>query len=204
MVKSVGLVLLHVDVMDGHFVPNISWGMPVVKCLRKETSAFLDCHMMVSAPEQWIQAMADAGANMYTFHIEATTNATDLIAQIRSANMKVGVAVKPNTPIEDVLPICPLVDMVLVMTVEPGFGGQSFMIDMMPKVSTLRQQFPNLDIQVDGGIDALNVDVATKAGANCIVSGSGIFNYRNNVKSIIQSMKDSVQRNTRQAEEGGA
>jgi len=184
---------LHVDVMDGHFVPNMAIGVPIVESLRKHTKAFLDCHLMVSRPEQWVNDFAKAGANSYTFHVEATTDPLSLIKQIRSAGMKVGITLKPKTSVETVLPYGDLVDMILVMTVEPGFGGQKFMPDMMSKVETLRAKFPSLNIQVDGGIDLSNIGVAAKAGANVFVSGSGIFKSADpadtiaKMKSIVRS-----------------
>jgi ribulose-phosphate 3-epimerase len=179
--------------MDGHFVPNITWGAPVIKSLRPHTKAFFDCHMMVSKPEQWVSDIADAGGDQFTFHLEATENPLALIQQIRDANMKVGVAIKPGTPVEAVLPLVDKVDMVLVMTVEPGFGGQKFMVDMMPKVAALREAFPTLDIEVDGGLGPSTIDAAAKAGANMIVAGSSVFQASDPALAILE-MRHSVER----------
>lgn len=135
--------------MDGHFVPNITWGPPVIKHLRRNLpGVFFDCHMMVANPEQWVEEIANAGGDQYTFHIEATKDAKALVAQIKATGMKAGIALRPGTPVEEVLPYVDDVDMVLVMTVEPGFGGQKFMADMMPKVEFLRAKYPTLDIEV--------------------------------------------------------
>mmetsp|Transcript_29334 Transcript_29334/g.47094 ORF Transcript_29334/g.47094 Transcript_29334/m.47094 type:complete len:194 (+) Transcript_29334:3-584(+) len=164
--------------MDGHFVPNLSWGPPVIQSLRKHTNAFLDVHLMVSNPEFWVEPMAEAGADSFTFHAEATTDPEGLIAKIRAASrpMRVGVAIKPKTPIEAIESYAHLCDILLVMTVEPGFGGQSFMEDMMPKVRALREKFPDKDVEVDGGLGpGGTVDAAAKAGANMIVAGSSVF-----------------------------
>ncbi|KAI9205784.1 Ribulose-phosphate 3-epimerase-like protein [Polychytrium aggregatum] len=189
-----GADYLHMDVMDGHFVPNLTLGAPIIKCLRKHTNAFLDCHLMVSNPEQWVDDYAKAGASMYTFHIEATANAAALIAKVRATGMKVGIAVKPKTAIESVFDYANDVDMILIMTVEPGFGGQAFMNDCLPKVRALRQKFPNLDIQVDGGLANDTIERATEAGANVIVAGTSIFSAPS-PKDTIQHFRDCVLRN---------
>lgn len=184
---------------DGHFVPSITWGSPVIASLRKRVpDAFFDCHMMVTKPSQWVPDIAKAGGQRYTFHLEVNTimphdhvthaapelllfcwQAVDtddldlagLCTLIRKSGMQVGIAVKPGTGVEALSAVIALVDMVLVMTVEPGFGGQSFMPGMMPKVLSLRSQYPKLDIQVDGGLSPKTIDAAAAAGANMIVAG---------------------------------
>lgn len=166
---------LHMDVMDGHFVPNITLGAPIVKALRKHTDAFLDCHCMVSEPEKWVDDFAAAGASQYCFHIEAAKDAGALVDAIAATGMKPAIAVKPGTPIEEVFELAPKLHMVLVMTVEPGFGGQKFMEDMMPKVRALRDKFPDLNIQVDGGLGPSTIDAASAAGANVVVAGTSVF-----------------------------
>lgn len=137
-VLDAGADYLHLDVMDGHFVPNLTFGAPIITCLRKNVpGAIFDVHLMVSNPEQWVDDMAAAGANIFTFHIEVEGHKIELIQKIRSKGMKVGIALKPKTPVEDVIPLIDFVDLVLIMTVEPGFGGQKFMQDMMPKVRAI-------------------------------------------------------------------
>lgn len=147
-----------------------------------------DMHMMVANPEKWVDDMASAGANQYTFHIEATDKPLELIEQIKKAGMKVGVGVKPNTPVESVLPLVNLVDMVLIMTVEPGFGGQKFMANMMPKVKHLRTNYKVLDIEVDGGVGESTIEVAAQAGANMIVSGSAVIKS-DKPKEVIDTLR---------------
>jgi ribulose-phosphate 3-epimerase len=174
-----------------HFVPNITIGAPVISCLTKHLDAFLDCHMMVSHPEKWVDDFAKAGASLYCFHIEATKDASALIDQIHAAGMKAGVAVKPKTPISTVMDLGDKMDMCLVMTVEPGFGGQRFMAECMPKVAELRARYPNLDIEVDGGIARENIDAAAQAGANVIVAGTSIFKA-DDISGTIESFRTTV------------
>jgi ribulose-phosphate 3-epimerase len=171
-----GCDYIHLDVMDGHFVPNLTFGAPVIQCLRKNIPDFpLDVHLMVSNPMQWVDDMKSAGADVFTFHIEVEGDIGALIAKVKAAGMKVGIALKPKTPVADVLPYINDIDQVLIMTVEPGFGGQSFMPDMLSKMTELRTAYPGLDIMVDGGINLVNIHDVAKAGANMIVAGTSIF-----------------------------
>ncbi|KAK8333145.1 hypothetical protein V6Z11_A10G186200 [Gossypium hirsutum] len=162
-----------------HFVPNLTIGAPVIESLRKQTKAFLDCHLMVTNPIDYVEPLGKAGASGFTFHVEVSKeNWQELIQKIKSKAMRPGVALKPGTPIEEVYPLVDsenLVEMVLVMTVEPGFGGQKFMPEMVDKVRVLRKKYPALDIEVDGGLGPSTIEMAASAGANCIVAGSSIF-----------------------------
>ncbi|KAG2214256.1 hypothetical protein INT47_000812 [Mucor saturninus] len=183
---------LHLDVMDGHFVPNITLGAPIISAIRPHTEAYFDCHMMVSNPSQWVDDIAKAGGQMYTFHIEATEDPISLIQQIHAAGMQAGVAVKPNTPVEKVMgAVAEQCDMILIMTVEPGFGGQRFMAQCMPKVEALRIKYPNLDIEVDGGLSLDTIDASADAGANVIVAGTGIFKAEK-PSEVIDTFKEKV------------
>ncbi|KAJ3281791.1 hypothetical protein HK104_011276 [Borealophlyctis nickersoniae] len=182
-----GADCLHMDVMDGHFVPNITLGAPIIKSLRKHTDAFLDCHMMVTNPEKVNRS--DTGA--CAAHYESTEDASALIDRIHAAGMKAGVAVKPGTPVDVVFPLAHKVDQVLIMTVEPGFGGQKFMEHVLPKVETLRSKYPDLDIEVDGGLGPENVDKASSAGANVIVAGTSVFGSPD-PKKTIEVLRESV------------
>ncbi|KTW30887.1 ribulose-phosphate 3-epimerase [Pneumocystis jirovecii RU7] len=169
---------LHLDIMDGHFVPNITIGAPVVKCLRKaipKHDVVFDCHMMVSKPEQWVYNFAEAGGDIYCFHYEATNNPSTLIDTIHKTGMKAGIAIKPQTPVSVLFPFVDRLDMVLIMTVEPGFGGQPFIPSCISKIRTLRHRYPDLNLEVDGGLTETTIALAAEAGANIIVAGTSIF-----------------------------
>ena len=191
-VVNAGAEYIHIDVMDGHFVPNISIGVPVVQSIRKVTDAVFDCHLMISNPIDYIDAFIKAGADLISFHVESNSAITETIKKITSANKKAALVVKPNTPINVVFPYLKDISMVLIMTVEPGFGGQSFMSDMLPKVTELRAEIEkqglNVDIQVDGGVDNETAELCKKAGANVLVAGSYIFKSPD-VKEAIDILK---------------
>ncbi|WKA04225.1 hypothetical protein VitviT2T_022281 [Vitis vinifera] len=179
-----------------HFVPNLTIGAPVIESLRKHTNAYLDCHLMVTNPLDYVEPLGKAGASGFTFHVEVSKeNWQELVERIRSKGMRPGVALKPGTPIEEVYPLVEgenPVEMVLVMTVEPGFGGQKFMPEMMDKVRALRKKYPSLDIEVDGGLGPSTIDMAASAGANCIVAGSSVFGAPK-PEQVISLLRKSVE-----------
>ncbi|OUN78904.1 ribulose-phosphate 3-epimerase [Alistipes sp. An54] len=170
---------VHIDVMDGVFVPNISFGFPVLKAIRKATSKFLDVHLMIVSPERYVERFVEAGADLVTFHLEAAEDPAGCIARIRRAGAKVGVSIKPATPVEALRGVLPAVDLVLVMSVEPGFGGQSFIEGSLEKIRRLRALVRELGldtvIEVDGGISAANAREVFEAGAEVLVAGSAVF-----------------------------
>ncbi|MBC8631043.1 ribulose-phosphate 3-epimerase [[Eubacterium] tenue] len=179
-VENAGCEYLHIDVMDGHFVPNITLGPNVVKSLREDVKMVFDAHLMIENPDNYIKDFVDAGCDIIVVHEEACTHLHRTIQNIKSHNVKAGVALNPATPIENIKYVLKDLDMVLIMTVNPGFGGQSFIDSMVDKIkevkSLIDEQGLNVDIQVDGGIKPSNVDKVVKAGANVIVAGSAIFN----------------------------
>ncbi|MBD3330499.1 ribulose-phosphate 3-epimerase [Candidatus Peregrinibacteria bacterium] len=174
--------LIHVDVMDGHFVPNLTIGAPVVKYIK--SSHPLDVHLMIENPEKYIEDFLKAGSDRITVHIEACDDVEKVLKMIKNGGADPCICLKPGTPLSEIEHVLPLVKGVLVMTVEPGFGGQKFMEDMMPKVRELRAKWPEIDIEIDGGINAETSKIATEAGANILVSGSYIFKSEDRIKAI--------------------
>lgn len=189
-VEKYGADWLHIDVMDGHFVPNITIGVPVVKSIKAVASIPLDVHLMIENPEKYIEPFAKAGASILTFHYEAAEDKVEEIVKlIKSFGVKAGLSIKPKTPPESILKYMPVLDMVLVMTVEPGFGGQKFMSDCAKKIPVIKKHAPeNLIIQVDGGINEETAGVCTDYGANSLVAGNYIYKSAD-IKSAIESLR---------------
>ena len=187
-VDKAGADWIHLDVMDGHFVPNLTIGPSIVSAVRPYTKLPFDVHLMIDYPLDYIDAFADAGADIITFHIEAMSDILMTIDKIRSRNIKPGLVIKPNTPAEDVFPYLDKVYMILVMTVEPGFGGQSFMADMMPKVTAIKNECArrnlNVLVEVDGGISEKTAPTASKAGVDVCVSGTGVFKAQDTAAAV--------------------
>lgn len=189
-----GAEYIHIDVMDGMFVPSISFGMPLIESIRKVTDKIFDVHLMIVEPERYVKQFAECGADSITFHLEATEDAEALIDQIHALGCRVGMSIKPKTPIEAVRKYLSRIDMLLVMTVEPGFGGQKYIPESTERIRQARQmadeQGINLDIQVDGGVGQDNVHVVLEAGANVVVSGSAVFHgdITDNVRRFMASL----------------
>jgi ribulose-phosphate 3-epimerase len=187
--EQAGADLIHIDVMDGHFVPNITMGPPIIKMVRKCTKLPFDVHLMISPVEKFIKAFADAGSDIITIHPEATDNLKRAVGTIKSLGKKAGVSLNPKTPISALMDVINDIDLILIMSVNPGFAGQSFMSEVLPKVTELRKMINDkklkIDIEIDGGINFETAPLAVKAGANILVSGTTIFSG---------SLKDNIQK----------
>ena len=187
--EQAGADLIHIDVMDGHFVPNITMGPPIIKMIRKCTKLPFDVHLMISPVEKYIKAFADAGSDIITIHPEATDNLKRAVSTIKSLGKKAGVSLNPKTPISALMDVINDIDLILIMSVNPGFAGQSFMGEVLPKVTELRKMINDkklkIDIEIDGGINFETAPLAVKAGANILVSGTTIFSG---------SLKDNIQK----------
>ena len=194
-IDEAGSEYIHIDVMDGIFVPSISYGMPVIKSIRKATKKVFDVHLMITEPERYINEFVESGADIITFHIEATKDPGKVIDMIHEKGLKAGVSVKPKTPLSEIEPYLEKMDMLLIMSVEPGFGGQAYIEGSTEKIRAAREMVKahglDTDIQVDGGINLQNLPEVLEAGANIIVAGSSVFkgDVQKNVKMFLDLMK---------------
>lgn len=191
-----GAEYIHIDVMDGTFVPSISYGMPVIKSIRKVTDKVFDVHLMITDPIRYIKDFVDSGADLITFHLEATSNPQAVIDEIHKYGKKAGLSIKPGTSVDELIPYLDKVEMILIMTVEPGFGGQKFIAETMDKIRKTRQMLDekglSTDLEVDGGINCDNLKEVIDAGANVIVAGSSIF--KGNITENIDNFKAIISR----------
>lgn len=193
-IDEAGSEYIHIDVMDGIFVPSISYGMPVIKSIRKATGKVFDVHLMITEPERYIKEFTESGADIITFHVEATDDPGKVIDMIHEKGLKAGISVKPKTPLSAIEPFLEKIDMLLIMSVEPGFGGQAYIEGSTEKIGEAREMVKahglETDIQVDGGINLQNLPEVLEAGANIIVAGSSVFkgDVRENVKAFLEIM----------------
>ncbi|MCX8183347.1 MAG: ribulose-phosphate 3-epimerase [Crenarchaeota archaeon] len=197
LAESAGVDLLHIDIMDAHFVPNMTIGPPVVKCIRKETRLPLEAHLMVDKPEWFIEEMAKVGVDILTIHIESTRRPLCLIRRIRELGIKPGISLNPPTKVDKIMRLLDNIDLVLVMTVNPGFGAQRFMLETLPKITAVRRSLfskglSSVDIAVDGGVNVDTAPLAVKAGATMLVAGSAIYGS-DNVAKAVEDLRKSVE-----------